>query len=449
MSNKKNFYKSIPSPRIQDYAIPILVIFLICELIIIFPSNPPEIIMVDEMYWLQSSYYYHLYFIENDFTNKDWKDQTAIDQPPFGKYLYGFVLDLVNNKRVTNNQGLYEWFRIDMERCKVRNPTDVKKCEYFLKEEQYEKELSINNIDGKDVHLGRIITFTFLAGIIIALNAISLFFLKNKPIGVIASLFFINNTVTLKTIIPTTVDTFCYFISTMTIITLIILLQNMEKNNQKKIITKSIALGLLLSIALSTKLVTAYNAVTITLVYLIIIILKIYDKKNPMKQLVSLSIVILTSITLFIALNPALHTDTFETIQKTIILRQEAIEFHANFVPNTIRNPSQRIDAIISKGILLDTTKENIILLLFILISLLYGVRRLLKNTQEEISHRNIGPYTIILLWSISAYTVNGYFVPVAFARYFMGMVLCTSIILAIGLNDIALKIHEKKNPSP
>ncbi len=46
----------------------------------------------DEIYWLSTSIYFKLFFIDEDIHNKQWRYRSSYDHPPVGKYLIGLVL---------------------------------------------------------------------------------------------------------------------------------------------------------------------------------------------------------------------------------------------------------------------------------------------------------------------------------------------------------------------
>jgi hypothetical protein len=59
-----------------------------------FLNGPRERVHEDEYYWIGSTYYYHLAFIERDWTSDDWQLLPARENPPLGKYIMGAALHL-------------------------------------------------------------------------------------------------------------------------------------------------------------------------------------------------------------------------------------------------------------------------------------------------------------------------------------------------------------------
>ncbi len=58
-------------------------------------------IHVDEVYWIGSTYYYHLLVEEMDWSHSDWQLLPARENPPIGKYLMGGWIDLFGDTITT------------------------------------------------------------------------------------------------------------------------------------------------------------------------------------------------------------------------------------------------------------------------------------------------------------------------------------------------------------
>lgn len=71
----------------------------------------------DEVYWIGSTYYYHLAFERFDWTHADWKLQSAQENPPVAKYVLGLGLALTGQHLV--NRDMLGCFHVMFQESRI------------------------------------------------------------------------------------------------------------------------------------------------------------------------------------------------------------------------------------------------------------------------------------------------------------------------------------------
>jgi Dolichyl-phosphate-mannose-protein mannosyltransferase len=72
----------------------VLPCFAAAPIVYKYANSPRDRVHEDEVYWIGSTYYYHLAFVERDWTSTDWQLLPARENPPLGKYVMGAALHL-------------------------------------------------------------------------------------------------------------------------------------------------------------------------------------------------------------------------------------------------------------------------------------------------------------------------------------------------------------------
>jgi hypothetical protein len=100
--SKGNALRS-PSESWIQQAVLRLVFPLLAILPVLYNSSARHIpvFFVDEIYWIGSTYYYELAFVQRDWSHPDWQLLPARENPPLGKYVMGAFLS-ANGRSIKN-----------------------------------------------------------------------------------------------------------------------------------------------------------------------------------------------------------------------------------------------------------------------------------------------------------------------------------------------------------
>ena len=88
MSQSHSVHRSSRMPWLALWVVSTAVILGLCAR----PKSAP--VVEDEIYWIGSSYYYNLAFVQRDWGNPDWRLLPARENPPIAKYVVGASLAL-------------------------------------------------------------------------------------------------------------------------------------------------------------------------------------------------------------------------------------------------------------------------------------------------------------------------------------------------------------------
>jgi hypothetical protein len=423
----------------------------------------------DEDSWISGSYFYHLMFIKKDVHHKDWFKSMSYRQPPIGKYLMGFGLDVQGIEVMENGEGILGWDRILAAYCRyvfaervMEHNLDKDERMYGFCDSIYQETMPIENKsvieypDDRYYLPARKTAFFFTVLTTMLLITLSAKFLDSAFTGILAALIYLTNNVTIPRVQQALVDSMCTTFVLLSLTTLIILF-NMLKgydnaNNQyrknilrKKIIPLALLEGLFLSLAVGTKFLTTYMPVTVAAAFTLntLIQIKSQRKKEALLNIVILATITTTALTLFILGNPFLYPHPMENTMKMLEYRLNMMDVQSSIFRTPMNSPSNRINVVYEKGILLKYRFNPVERLGYIII-LLTGMLFLIKKTSSELSARFLGPHAIIILWTATAFIVNGSIVHMEWDWYYIPFALCTSIILGLGVETIIKKMLER-----
>ena len=410
----------------------------------------------DEEYWMQSTYFYHLFIQEKDVSNKDWDNFISYDQPPVGKYVLGFSLDTSHHQVALTNGGLKNWYNFAVKNwfvpklkylsIKSKHSEDLRNIRYayFLIRETKDPRRATHFMK-RDYHAGRVgmlMVGVLATGLLIVMVS---FVLKNIVLGLLSGLIFLNNSMVVPTFQQILIDPICCFFILSSLLVLFWLFHELFINERlrSKIILLSILEGGLLAFAVGTKFITTYMIVTVGLVFITSILIEIVKSWKLMKPLLirpiilRLSILILIGLStgiFFVLLNPFLYHNTIDNAIKMAQHRFIFMEMQQNIHFASIRNFEERIATIYEWGVLLDYTFHNIFEFILYNIIFLVGLVVLVKRSLDELVACFIGPMTIVLLWVAASFVINGSMIPIQWERYYIPFVMCTCLILSLGL---------------
>ena len=429
---------------------------------------------IDENAWMHSTYFYHLFFQERDFFNEDWHNFISYEQPPVGKYILGFALHVSNHKVADTNGGLMNWYSdipkdapgfssINEFRKRLSKLVDkyglasdrrLLKYSYFLLE-QVKNPIRATSFTHQDYKAGRMTIFIFGILATALLVVIGAYAFKYLFIGLLAGLVFLSNNVTIPTFQQVLPDSICCFFVLSSLFILFRLFRELSirESLQKKIIGLAVLEGLFLSLALGTKFITTYMAVAVVFVFMTSVSFEIAKSRKTKNEFfprrivlrISILIIILAyAFAFFVLLNPFLYPHPIGNALKMARFRFTFMEMQSRVQGPAINSFSERIRVIYREGILLGYNFHNLLEELIYIFVFLVGAITLIKKSLDELSKGPLGSYAIVFLWVATTFIVNGLMIHMQWERYCIPFVMCTALILGLGVEKIIniLGIH-------
>jgi hypothetical protein len=404
---------------------------------------------VDESSWMQKTYFYYLFFIQKDYLNSDWDNLISYDHPHVMDYILGLSMHLGRNKIDNSSGGIYDWLKtsycddLELKLIQLNQTKRNNKVEFLISYieslKPNMKKSEIYQFSESDILFARKVIFSFAVLSMILLIFIIYFITRNFLAALITGLIYINNDIVLPAFQQVLSDSVTSFLIILNIYLMILLFHNHEKIFSKKGKMLSIFIGISLSLAIGTKFYAIFLAFFVFLIYIYKIIQSFYFKqKNTFYWIQSFIIIILTSIILFIILNPMLYFHPFENGQKLVNNRIYAMNIQNLVIDKAITSISQKISVIIKYGIFLGydfNTIEGIFMIIIFFFLFTLGIWKLLICFLNEYSKCCVGPYTIILLWIVSTFIINSLGIHVIWIRYFIPHVICTVVLFGLGIS--------------
>jgi hypothetical protein len=472
MTGIKRFLLWKRRPSFINFITAIMVILLLTRINTLYSGLDELDRHWDEGNWICGSYFYYLLFIKKDVQHEDWFKHISYDQPPIGKYFMGLGLDVIGNKQMKDNKCLVEWHKLDARYC-LKNI--VERIEENYSKQEWESYTFCQRLYGKirfmdipkrggfpeDEYFspGRKTGFFFTILTSILLLMICAKFLNSLFTGTLAVLIYLTNNVTVPGIQYAVADSICTTFTLLSLITLLFLFNTLKEYSDappdkkqarkntlhKRIIPLTLLEGLFLSLAVGTKFLTTYMPVTVAAAFTLntLIQIKSQRKKEALLNIVILATITTTALTLFILGNPFLYPHPMENTMKMLEYRLNMMDVQSSIFRTPMNSPSNRINVVYEKGILLKYRFNPVERLGYIII-LLTGMLFLIKKTSSELSARFLGPHAIIILWTATAFIVNGSIVHMEWDWYYIPFALCTSIILGLGVETIIKKMLER-----
>jgi hypothetical protein len=419
----------------------------------------------DEDCHLQNTYYYKLLFIDRDINNPEWKNFIFYDQPPVAKYIMGFALHLYNNTIVDNVGGVKNWHNIavgdfwmprliavkDDGNQAIETRTEAQNlityAHVLLK--QTSPIEKINSFTDRDIIIGRLTIFLFeiLATLVLILTVT--FISKRLILGLIAGLLFITNPITIPTFQIAYIDSIWCFFVFMALFLLLLLLKTIRKADTKKTILYSFFIGISLALAIGTKVIASYAAVAVTIVLgLNFILNSMMDKKiklevkNKISKLNILSFLIISvsSLIIFVALNPFLYHNTIHNFFTIFEHRGLIMDIQSLTQGSAIRAFSDRVGYVVQYGIFNDYKFAGLIGLSlawgYILV-LIIGATKIIKKSLHELKNNSVGPYLVVVVFSLSSFILIGSTVHMGWERYFLPLMMSNILWFSFGIEAI------------
>jgi hypothetical protein len=409
---------------------------------------------VDEESNIYSAYYYKLFFVDRNFSHVDWDNPVSYDYPPVRKYIYGFAMHLFEGKLINTCDGYKAWhLRII---CDWFKPALIERSEYLQGEEATRNRALIDFCDSFAAQLkapepiplseGDYLTCRYVSLVFAILAAgllsyIILLLCNNVSASLIGGLLFLNNNVSLPGFQQALNDSLWCFFVLLSLVLLIKLAHALtSESSWLAIACLSVATGSSAALALQTKLITAYMVGTIVFTFVFLIVLLFLKQTDGLRRALtcragSLSVVTMSSVALFVLLNPYLYHDTIRRIATLTHHRTSIMQIQSLSQEPVISSRKDLARAVYKYGLLLNSDLQRTPAL-WLLYFELFAVGLLTLISRAICSSRagNFYEHGIVLVWIISAYLVVGPNIHMEWERYFLPFVMCTVVIVSIGV---------------
>jgi hypothetical protein len=217
----------------------------------------------------------------------------------------------------------------------------------------------------------------------------------------------------------------------------------------KSILPLSILEGILLALAVGTKLITLYMLPTIVFVFLWnirsqMVYLTIRGGRDKVLRLVLTQALIFmlmfaTAFVFFTVINPALWSNPVYNCWKIVDYWANFTKACSRLFAEGITTFSSRLGLIYRRGILLEVhdTPYPHFEIIYVFVFLL-GSWIMARRTVDEMKKCYFaGPYTILSIWTIVTFGTWILTLHIDWPRYYIPLVMCISVMLAVGLDDM------------
>jgi hypothetical protein len=438
----------------------LLLALLVVRLIALFGDVGSAPRFVDEESNIYSAYYYTLFVLDRDFAHADWQNPVSYDYPPVGKYIYGFALHLFNGKIIDSCAGykrwhertVRDWFLLPLrEQLRflegekaAKHLNLIKYCEQFLNDVAGAPKPPALTME--DYKACRWTSFAF-AMAATALLSIVVFALSrcNLSASLFAALIFLTNDVTMPGFQQALNDSmWCFF----TLSCLLILFQLFRVLNGTlqwhRIMLFSVLVGLLLDLAIQTKLIAAYMAATVVISLAGSFVLggisnfqagRTILGKKEFASAVALTAISFVSLAFFVFLHPFLHHDTIHRIQMLKDHRDVIMQVQAATQGPAIGSMTELVQAHVRHGILLSYEFDDAPgLLLLYAYMLVVGLALLVRRALGDARCGVVSASGVACAWILAAYLVVAPKIHMDWERYFLPFVMCSTVLMAIGV---------------
>ncbi len=410
---------------------------------------------IDEKYWMHSTYFYRLFFQQKDLFNPDWYTFLSYDQPPVGKYILGFALQANNRKTADTSAGLINWHREHI-RAGFRKPLSELFDDYGLDRDrrmlaysnfilaQTKNPVHSTPLTFQDYQVGRKTVFVFAVSAAALLVIIGSCVFKDLFAGMLAGLVFLSNKLAMPGFQQVLIDSICCFfvLAALGILLLLFRELSIREGPHKRVIMLAVLDGLLLSLAVGTKFITAYMAGAVAVVFTAGILLEAATSRKtqngfPARRIALragiFAVISAAAVCFFVLLNPFLYPDPAGNALKMAGHRLMLMEIQSRVQLPAIHSFLERAETIYRGGILLRYNFHNPVWEFLYVSVFIAGAAVLTKRSMRELSAGLMGGYTIVFLWVMTTFTVNGFMINMQWERYCLPFAMCTALIFALG----------------
>ena len=387
----------------------------------------------DENYWLKSSKYFKLFFIDRDFSNKEWTERMAYEEPPVGGYIIGLALSVFGYGDKIQALG-------DMNRW------------VFL--EDYDWNVAQGALPPEEILYVARLAIAILG----SLTCLMIYWIGKSIFGVraglIAALLLAYNPLMLSYGRRAMTDVPLLFFLTANVVLMIFFYQSLLKKKILQTFVFSALTGVNIALAAGTKLSGVLAAIIFVSFCMLIVFIKagqpklqqdiIRSSKEIKITLISLLIAGVIAIFVFVVINPYLYHQPLKGMIYLVKYRIQLLQEQPGLYGIALTSLSQKFSFVMripllpgNQVILGNIFKSPVAICLFLLASamLLYGeVKYILKNYRASLR-------SIIFIWIAVTFFGIIVWIPIDWDRYCLPLVPCVAMMIGYGIDKIIAKI--------
>lgn len=382
----------------------------------------------DENHWLiNSNRYFKLFFIDKALNSKQWKEFSAYDQPPVGKYIIGLILFIAGDK------------------------DEIKQLEHTSLWD-FSKSLDWNITNG-NIPPERLLSIVRLTMALFGAFTCLLIYYVGRQVfslktGIIASLLLAYNPLMVTYSRRAMVDAPLLFFLTANVILIIFFYRAFLQQKSFNAFVFAALIGINAALAVGVKLYGGLAIVIFVIFCLLLIIITSISRQsfaNRLKMIKTIvcSLIISIFITgvVFIGMNPYLYSNPLKRMTKmikhrTLVVQRQQKDNPKAALTSLVKKSNSIVKRTLFPGnyvILGSILKIPIDFCLFILglIMLLY-----LEN-KHLIQNRMPSLKTIVILWFIAIFVGTLAWIPLDWDRYYLPVIPCIVMMVGYGIDKI------------
>jgi hypothetical protein len=388
------------------------------------PTTAP--LFDDEVYWLGSSYYYHLAFVEGDRTTPDWKLLPARENPPFAKYLIGAGLHAFGEQVGTLDLlGAFYLYFAKMVPSSWGGPADQAKRWQVVSRMSLEARSEVEQSGTVPVPFSMLLSGRVVMGVCVGCASLVLFLLARSLFGGVVALIMATylplHPITMEAANHVLADAPALALSSLGAAALALSLQSIFSNGDRKslIIILGLVAGTMAALACASKMNALIVPALALLCYGIIFGRRLVMGSGPPLGLIfSAPLLYLVGfVSVFVALNPTLHVDTLNGMRDLFLEHRRTGEIQAGFLSGRLDGLLERFGAL---GSLIGFTPW-VSLPALVMAGMLLGF--------GDDRHR------FAACWWLLAWLAVGSWIPFARLRYAAPVLLPSLLLIAAGVH--------------
>jgi hypothetical protein len=390
--------------------------------------------------------------LEKDFFNPDWYSFLSFDQPSLPKYIFGAALQLRNGTLVKSSDGVQHFHYNLFHRilCPNLKPDYNANIDHLL---NYCTSAILNlkahhqtNFNNEHLKTMRLTSFAFTAGTLVVLLILCYQLTSSLASSFAGGILFLNGPILTPYYRIAFTDPMWTFFIICGLLVLFRLIKSLDKGIKTIFFWGSLH-GLILSLALSTKLIVIPSLVATTLALAIVFFLR---RKNglPSKSILwAVGSSFSSGILGFIILNPFLYKDTISNLlgmieHRSLVMQIQAIAHMRQVDMSTF---SGKLERIFDLGFLFNFgwrgiySKLGILLLISILVT---GMNLLSKSALKSLRLKTMTESLSIFIWIVGVCTITTIKIPTDFfPRYFLFYNISAVLLFSFGVSPIFSKL--------
>jgi hypothetical protein len=416
----------------------------------------------DTDYWIGGTYFYHLYFHDRDWTNPHWSTLPSYEYPPIGRYVLGLGFELQGMEVPDSIGGLCHFIREAAaalrtrlhEVMKDRPPAEMDRFRR-LEGRLDDWERDIPPVPGvpfaQDYRMPAartVFSFSLLATLVLILAAWRLS--GSLLAAAIGGWLVLDNPNTIPAFQSILVDSIAAFFALAALVSSLMLQKELAGPARRgATLAKAAALGLLVGLAVGTKLIDAYVplAVTSCAVLSLVVATRRGIATTPIRApLAGLATVIVCAVGIFVLSNPLLHRDPLGGIETLVRYRLDMTDLLGTLrldgVPVT--GLANRLRVLLENGVLLGYPAlgpGHRVAAVALSLGVALGVVVLIRGIVRELRDGLVGPQTTLGVWVLAVFGLNGSLLTVNWDRYLIPFSLFSILVSCVGLGSLLRRL--------